>query len=152
MIDCKNDFKKAIGQPDKAFENSVRQALDTILTEENRTRSKSRRPIRYILAATACAAAATCALFIFGISGRQPDRIYSPDTMAQPESLSTPMPTPPPQPVAMPLPEDHSLFEQVFNFVNLISGVNGYQNSTNFNGCPECDIPLRYVRSPNGNV
>ena len=90
MIDRK-DFIKAMGNPDKAFENSVQQALDDIQRSERRETAKERSPFRYILPAAAILAAAACALFFIGRTPR-PDNITMPQVMSQPTAKPTPEP------------------------------------------------------------
>jgi len=92
-----NDFKNAIGKPDKNFENSVRQALDEIQFSERRTAARKNRPLRYIMPAAALAAVAVCALLIFGTTGGQPDRVAGQGSvLAQPSAkpAATVEPTP----------------------------------------------------------
>ncbi len=86
----KNDFRKAIGQPDKSFENSVQQALNDIIAAEKR-RPAVRRPLRYILPFAVIAAAAACSLlFISTVFAPTPDNVTMPQVMSQPTVNTTP--------------------------------------------------------------
>ena len=42
--------------------------------------------------------------------------------------------------------------EQILDFVDFISRVNGNKNCTDFSCCPECDEPLRQVGKPDRNL
>lgn len=99
MTDRK-DFIRAIGKPDKAFENSVQQALDEILLSERRDAAKKRSPARYILPAAVIMAAAACAFFLLLSPDNRPDIVSSGNgVMSQPSAAPavTPEPTPLPE-------------------------------------------------------
>ena len=44
------------------------------------------------------------------------------------------------------------LFEQIFSLVYFVGCINRNKNSAYFYGCPECQVPLRYICRPNRNV
>ena len=44
------------------------------------------------------------------------------------------------------------LFEQVFGLVDFVSGIDCYENRTDFSSCPEGDIPSRNIGCPDRNV
>ena len=83
MID-RNDFIKAIGQPDKAFEDSVQQALAEVLLSEKRSGTRRPNPLKYMLPAAALVAAAACAVFMLMRPTEQPDKVYGSGVMSQP--------------------------------------------------------------------
>jgi len=97
MID-RNDFIKAIGQPDKAFEDSVQQALDEVLLSEKRSGTRRPDPLKYMLPAAVLVAAAACAVFMLMRPAEQPDKVYGSGVMSQPvespETTAEPTPAP----------------------------------------------------------
>lgn len=122
-----DDFKNAIGNPDKNFENSVQQALNEIMLSEKRKSTSRTSPIRYILPAAAIIATAACAVFMLMQPDGQPDIIYTGNGIMSQSSANPAVaaePTPPPdeayedtetlmelpeQPAITPIPTPHPI-------------------------------------------